>query len=102
MNQVLAQHTLALLARLFRYGEITYHSGFINLALGATSVLRFDPQWWQQIRRVNKHNTLLWRRQNVGLRNSRGSWQIPLFKLQLFEALPDYHSHIHRIPPALN
>jgi hypothetical protein len=52
--------------------------------------------------RVNKRNTLLCRRRNVGLGNSRGSRQIPLFKLQLFEALRDYHSHIHRIPPGLN
>jgi hypothetical protein len=32
-----------LLARLFRYGEISYHGGFINLATGATSGLRIDP-----------------------------------------------------------
>jgi hypothetical protein len=79
----------------------TAHGGFINLASGATSVLRIDPQWWQRIRRVNKRNTLLSQRQ-VGLRNSRGSCQIPMFKLQLFEALADYQSHTHRIPPGLN
>ena len=44
INSTLAQHALALLARLFRYGEISYHGGFINLASGATSVLRIDPQ----------------------------------------------------------
>jgi hypothetical protein len=33
-----AQHALALLARLFRYSEISYHDGFINLATGATFV----------------------------------------------------------------
>ena len=43
VNSTLAQHALALLARLFRYGEISYHGGFINLATGATSVLRIDP-----------------------------------------------------------
>jgi hypothetical protein len=31
-----AQDALALLARLLRYGEISYHGGFINLAPGAT------------------------------------------------------------------
>jgi len=41
----LAQHALALLARLFRYGEINYHGGFINLATGVTSVLRIDPEY---------------------------------------------------------
>jgi len=54
VNATLAQHALALLARLFRYGEISYHGGFINLATGATSVLRIDPQCWKRIRRQSK------------------------------------------------
>jgi PRTRC genetic system ThiF family protein len=54
VNSTLAQHALALLARLFRYGEITYHGGFINLATGAASVLRIDPRCWKRIRRLNK------------------------------------------------
>ena len=54
VNATLAQHALALLARLFRYGEISYHGGFINLASGATSVLRIDPQCWKRTRRLNK------------------------------------------------
>jgi hypothetical protein len=41
---------LALLARLFRYGEISYHGGFVNLATGVTSVLRIDPQYWRRTR----------------------------------------------------
>jgi hypothetical protein len=41
-----------LLARLFRYGEISYHGGFINLATGATSVIRIDPQYWKRTRRI--------------------------------------------------
>jgi len=51
VNSTLAQHALALLARLFRYGEISYHGGFVNLASGSTSVLRIDPQCWQRTRR---------------------------------------------------
>jgi len=47
---------LALLARLFRYGEISYHGGFINLATGATSVLPIDPRCWERTRRLNRHN----------------------------------------------
>jgi len=55
VNATLAQHALALLARLFRYGEISYHGGFINLATGATSVLRIDPLLWRRtIRRPVK------------------------------------------------
>jgi PRTRC genetic system ThiF family protein len=63
INSTLAQHALALLARLFRYGEISYHGGFINLATGATSVLRIDPLCWKRTRRANKHATPLRRRQ---------------------------------------
>jgi PRTRC genetic system ThiF family protein len=59
VNSTLAQHALALLARLFRYGEINYHGGFINLATGVTSVLRIDPEYWKQSRRVNKRNSEL-------------------------------------------
>jgi PRTRC genetic system ThiF family protein len=55
VNSTLAQHVLALLARLFRYGEISYHGGFINLATGSTSVLRIDPECWKRTRRLNKH-----------------------------------------------
>ncbi len=66
INATLAQHALALLARLFRYGEISYHGGFINLATGATSVLRIDPRCWKRTRRLNKHTTPLWRRQEDG------------------------------------
>lgn len=51
INSTLAQHALALLARLFRYGEISYHGCFINLATGATSVLRIDPACWKRMRR---------------------------------------------------
>ena len=47
INSTLAQHALALLARLFRYGEISYHGGFINLAKGGL-VLRIDPQYWKR------------------------------------------------------
>ena len=58
VNSVLAQHALALLARLFRYGEISYHGGFVNLATGATSVLRIDPHCWKRTRRLNKRSAM--------------------------------------------
>lgn len=32
INQALAYHALAMLARLFRHGELIYHGGFVNLA----------------------------------------------------------------------
>jgi len=66
VNSTLAQHALALLARLFRYGEISYHGGFINLASGVTSVLRIDPQCWKRTGKLNKRTTPLRRRQEDG------------------------------------
>jgi PRTRC genetic system ThiF family protein len=55
INSTLAQHALALLGRLFRYGRISYQGGFINLATGATSVLRIDPAYWKRTRRLSEH-----------------------------------------------
>ena len=37
VNQVLASHALALLAQLFRYGEISHHGGFVNVRTGRMS-----------------------------------------------------------------
>lgn len=59
VNSTLAQRALALRARLFRYGEISFHGGFVNLAPGLTSVLRIDPEYWKRTRRVNKRNSQL-------------------------------------------
>ena len=57
INSTLAQHALALLARLFRYGETCYHGGFFNLATGAASVMRIDPRYWKRARRVSKRSS---------------------------------------------
>jgi PRTRC genetic system ThiF family protein len=59
VNSTLAQHALALLARVFRYGEISYHGGFINLASGLTSVLKIDPHCWKRTRKLNRITTPL-------------------------------------------
>jgi hypothetical protein len=59
VNSTLAQHALALLARLSRYRGISYHGGFVNLATGVTSVLRIDPQYWKRTRRGRKRNSQL-------------------------------------------
>ena len=39
INQTLAYHALAMLARLFRYGELTHHGGFVSLANGRMAPL---------------------------------------------------------------
>lgn len=44
INQTLAYHALALLARLFRHGAIAYHGGFINLASGKMAPLAVEKR----------------------------------------------------------
>jgi hypothetical protein len=52
VNQTLAYHALAMLARLFRYGRLSYHGGFINLRNGRATSLAVNPALW---RRMLKH-----------------------------------------------
>jgi PRTRC genetic system ThiF family protein len=54
VNSTLAQHALALLARLFRYGEVCYHGGFISLSIGVSSRLPIDASLWRRLRRRYK------------------------------------------------
>ncbi len=54
VNTTLANHSLSLLAHLFRYGTIEHHGGFVNLATGHTTPLRIDPATWHRIRRRGK------------------------------------------------
>ncbi|MHB8413211.1 MAG: PRTRC system ThiF family protein [Candidatus Acidiferrales bacterium] len=54
VNAALAQRALGLVARLFRYGEISYHGGFMNLASGESAVLRADPTLWARMRRAGR------------------------------------------------
>jgi PRTRC genetic system ThiF family protein len=51
INSTLAQHALALLAWLFRYGTLCYHGGFINLSTGIGSRLPIDASMWRRLRR---------------------------------------------------
>jgi PRTRC genetic system ThiF family protein len=51
VNSVLAQHALALLARLFRYGEISYHGAFVDVATARSTPLPIDPMVWRRLRK---------------------------------------------------
>jgi PRTRC genetic system ThiF family protein len=51
INATLAQHALALLARLFRYGTLCCHGGFINLSTGIGSRLPIDASLWRRLPR---------------------------------------------------
>jgi PRTRC genetic system ThiF family protein len=51
VNSTLANHALALLARLFRYGTTSYHGAFVSLSsLSSVQALRVDPKYWQRLR----------------------------------------------------
>jgi PRTRC genetic system ThiF family protein len=49
VNQTLAYQALAMLARLFRYGRLCYHGGFVNLQNGRTTSLPIDPVMWERM-----------------------------------------------------
>jgi PRTRC genetic system ThiF family protein len=50
VNPTLANHALALLARLFRYGALSYHGAFVSLSsLAGVQALRIDPKCWQRL-----------------------------------------------------
>jgi PRTRC genetic system ThiF family protein len=49
VNQTLAYQSLAMLARLFRYGRLSYHGGFLSLVTGRMSSLPVDPTAWQRL-----------------------------------------------------
>ncbi len=51
VNPVLAHHALALLARLFRYGQISYHGAFVDVATSRSVPLAVDPLLWHRIRK---------------------------------------------------
>jgi len=51
INGVLAQHALAMLARLFRYGQISYHGAFIDVASARSTPLPIDPMVWRRLRK---------------------------------------------------
>jgi PRTRC genetic system ThiF family protein len=55
VNSVLVQHALALLARLFRYSEISYHGAFVDVAAARSVPLPIDPTAWRRMRRRQKH-----------------------------------------------
>jgi PRTRC genetic system ThiF family protein len=51
VNSTLANHALALLARLFRYGAVQEHGAFLNVAGQRVQPLPVDARAWRRIRR---------------------------------------------------
>jgi PRTRC genetic system ThiF family protein len=51
VNPTLANHSLALLARLFRHGSVAYHGAFVNVAEGRAQPMAVNPKLWREVRR---------------------------------------------------
>jgi len=59
VNPTLANHALVLLARLFRYGTISYHGAFVSLSsLSSAQALRVDPKYWQRLRAKSRRSRI--------------------------------------------
>ncbi len=54
INQTLAVSSLAMLARLLRYGQISYHGGFYNAETGRMAALPVDPVQFARMRKTAK------------------------------------------------
>lgn len=50
VNQVLANHALALLTRLFRYGRIEHHGAFVSVADTRAVPIPINPALWKKMR----------------------------------------------------
>jgi len=60
VNPTLSNHALALLARLFRYGTISYHGAFVSLSSTAGArALPIDPKYWQRLRHGGKRRPVV-------------------------------------------
>jgi PRTRC genetic system ThiF family protein len=55
VNQTVAYQALAMLARLFRYGRLSFHGGFVNLRTGRTTSLPVDPAVWGRMTTARLH-----------------------------------------------
>ena len=55
VNATLANHALALLARLFRHGSIAYHGAFVNVAGGRVQPISVNPKIWRGIRKRGRN-----------------------------------------------
>jgi PRTRC genetic system ThiF family protein len=66
INQTLAVSSLAMLARLLRYGQISYHGGFYNAETGRMAPLLVDLNQFAKMRRTAK------KQRSKGAARSRG------------------------------
>jgi PRTRC genetic system ThiF family protein len=80
INQSLANLALAMLARLFRHGRLSYHGGFVNLATGVCAAIPVNPVAWQRLFEANQSAPAAPTRSRaprMGTRAQRGSRRNP-------------------------
>jgi PRTRC genetic system ThiF family protein len=63
INQSLANLALAMLARLFRHGRLSYHAAFVNLESGMAAPVAVNPLAWKRIIDANERSTLFGQRE---------------------------------------
>ncbi len=73
INQTLAYHALAMLARLFRRGEIPYYGGFVNLATGKMAPLPVERRVGPLKMIVERSQRALKRQKHIRNRTGRAS-----------------------------
>jgi PRTRC genetic system ThiF family protein len=56
INQMLAMSALAMIARLFRYGKLCHHGGFLNVGSGHMTPLPVDPEFWKNTTRRSRRS----------------------------------------------
>jgi PRTRC genetic system ThiF family protein len=56
VNHTLAYHALGLLSRLFRYGRIEHHGGFMSMAAGRVQPLPISPAIWRKMHRRGRRH----------------------------------------------
>jgi hypothetical protein len=62
---VVAQHALALLARLFRYGTIDHQGAFVSIAQNRVQPIPINPAVWRKMRRRGRKLIAVVRSQEV-------------------------------------
>jgi len=62
INQSLANLALAMLARLFRHGRLSYHAAFVNLAGGLTAPISVSPDVWKRMMEASERSAISGRR----------------------------------------
>jgi hypothetical protein len=77
VNPTLADHADALLARLFRYGTISYHGTFVIISsIAAVQTFSVNPNYWRRLRNRSKTEPGMYAQARSLVLIRRNSWQL--------------------------